>query len=59
MPALLTDDELLEWLDPELRDPGKLQVLLKPSAPGLMESWRVSRLVNNFRNEGPELIKAA
>lgn len=56
MPVMLDDVDWPTWLDPTLADPGELLALLEPrDGPGL-ELRPVSQLVNNVRNDGPELV---
>jgi len=55
MPVILQRDLYDAWLGPE-QDQGKLQTMLKPYAAAKMESYRVSTLVNNTRNDVPECI---
>lgn len=58
MPAVLPEPSWESWLDPACTDTGELSELLGPCDPESLQSWRVSRLVNQPRNEGPELIAA-
>jgi putative SOS response-associated peptidase YedK len=54
IPVILGPDEATTWLDSEQRQEALLH-LLKPCS-GEMEAFPVAPLVNNVRNEGPELI---
>jgi putative SOS response-associated peptidase YedK len=56
MPAILTLEAALDYLNLDT-DPDRLKALLTPYPEEDMESWKVARLVNFNRNEGPELIK--
>jgi len=56
MPVILGPEEWLLWIDPELRDEGLLQSVLRPAAEDLLELQPVSTLVNNANNEGAELL---
>lgn len=56
MPLLVGPHEYAAWLDPTQSDPQVLQGLLTPAAPGRLEAYPVSTLVNNVRNNGPELL---
>ncbi|HZO71642.1 MAG TPA: SOS response-associated peptidase [Ktedonobacteraceae bacterium] len=56
MPAILTPEAREEWLDPELHDDNVLLHLLAPYPSDAMMARPVSRLVNNPRNDSPELI---
>ena len=44
------------WLDPGARDPGELRALLEPRDDVALDAYPVPPLVNNVRNNGPELI---
>jgi putative SOS response-associated peptidase YedK len=57
MPVVLEPDRWTAWLDPEAADPGELQAMLQPNDATELELYPVSRLVNNARNEGPELLR--
>ena len=46
-----------DWLDPGNNDPGALHELLTVS--GGLTSHPVSAMVNNVRNNGPELMEQA
>ena len=56
MPVVLPDDTLERWLDPDYHDLVALQSLLRPCADDELYAYPVSRLVNDVRNDGPELI---
>jgi putative SOS response-associated peptidase YedK len=45
------------WLDPAIDDPAKLEDLLVPADDGLLEAYPISRLVNDVRNNGPQLLE--
>lgn len=45
-----------DWLDPSVTEGGELRDLLVPAAPGRLEAVPVSTLVNDVKNNGPELI---
>lgn len=57
MPVVIADDAWARWLDPESPDPGELLGLLVPSDAIELEIHAVSRLVNDVRNDGPDLIR--
>ena len=57
MPVVIADDAWARWLDPESPDPGELLGLLVPSHAIELEIHAVSRLVNDVRNDGPDLIR--
>ncbi len=57
MPVILEPDDFDLWLDPQKGNPADVQSLLKPCVPKLMIGYPVSKLVNNPRHDGPELIE--
>jgi len=57
MPVVLDDAAWETWLDPDLADPAELQGLLVPFEASALRAYPVSRLVNNVRIDGPELIE--
>ena len=57
MPVVVPDDAWERWLDPRLADPAELLGLFEPSDEVGLRIWPVSKLVNNVRNDGPELIE--
>jgi putative SOS response-associated peptidase YedK len=56
MPVVLDDAAWDLWLDPAPADPGELLALLEPGEGPELELRAVSLLVNNVRNDGPELV---
>ena len=56
MPVLLDDDAIDRWLDPGVLAPDAVLPLLAPSSDDQLVSYPVAPLVNNVRNDGPELI---
>ena len=58
MPVILHPSEYPFWLDREMIDPQKLVRLYQPYPADLIEMHQVSPLVNNARNQGPDLIRA-
>ncbi len=57
MPVIVPDDAWAMWLDPGLDDPAELHGLLQPTDQFELRIQAVSPLVNNVRNDGPELIE--
>jgi putative SOS response-associated peptidase YedK len=57
MPLLVERDKYGAWLDPTQSDPELLSGLLVPAAPGRLEAYPVSTMVNNVKNNGPELVE--
>jgi putative SOS response-associated peptidase YedK len=56
MPVILAPADRGRWLDPAPPDPAELIGLLRPAPDDLLELFAVSKLVNDVRNEGPELV---
>jgi putative SOS response-associated peptidase YedK len=56
MPVILDPKVFEQWLDPRLREPGVLQELLQTCRVERLTAVRVSPLVNNARNDGPECV---
>jgi putative SOS response-associated peptidase YedK len=56
MPAMLADDDWATWLDPRLADPGELLAIIGSGREPELVIRPVSRLVNDVRNDGPELV---
>ena len=59
MPVMLAREHWASWLDPTLQDTGELTALLEPAADNELVLYPVRALVNNVRNNGPELIEPA
>jgi putative SOS response-associated peptidase YedK len=59
MPVILPDDAWARWLDPALPDPAELLGLFDRTDDVELRIQAVSQLVNNVRNEGPELISSS
>lgn len=55
MPVILPESAWDLWLDPTLDDVDELRGLLVPYVAGELEAYPVSTLVNNTRNESPDL----
>ena len=55
MPVILGSEHYSWWLEPKF-EPEFLKTLLRPFPAEKMQCSRVSALVNNTRNEGPECI---
>jgi putative SOS response-associated peptidase YedK len=59
MPVILADREAEDWMNPRESDPPALKRLLAPAPEDLLVIQPASPLVNNVRNDGPELLKAS
>jgi putative SOS response-associated peptidase YedK len=58
MPVILRREDEDVWLDKQ-SDPARLRTLMTPYPTHLMETYPVSRAVNNPANEGVELLEPA
>ncbi|HLI01747.1 MAG TPA: SOS response-associated peptidase [Acidimicrobiales bacterium] len=56
MPVLLPAPAWARWLAPEPLTAGEQATMLAPAPEGVLEVRPVGDLVNNVRNEGPELL---
>ncbi len=56
MPVVLDVDRWPRWLEPSPADPSELQGLLIPDEAVELEIYPVSRLVNDVRNDGADLL---
>jgi putative SOS response-associated peptidase YedK len=56
MPAILLPEAYESWLDPAIRDEQLLERWLAPYPAGVMAARPVSRLVNDPRNDSPEIL---
>jgi putative SOS response-associated peptidase YedK len=56
MPVILPEDAWEAWLDPENQDTEFLRSLLVPRPDDELTAYQVSRLVNDVRHDGPELL---
>ena len=54
-PVILTQEQEALWLSPDATDPGELVPLLRPLPETVMDMYPVPTLVNDVKNEGPEL----
>jgi putative SOS response-associated peptidase YedK len=59
MPAILSPEQFDVWLDVKAHPADEAAPLLRPAADDLLEITEVSRLLNNVRNEGPEVQRPA
>jgi putative SOS response-associated peptidase YedK len=56
MPVVVPRERWAAWLDPTPKEPGELRALLEPSDDIALTAYPVVPLVNNVRNQGPELL---
>jgi putative SOS response-associated peptidase YedK len=56
MPVMLDESDWATWLDPAAADLGRLRAMLEPRDGPELRLTAVSRLVNDVRNDGPELV---
>jgi putative SOS response-associated peptidase YedK len=59
MPVINGPADWSHWLDPGRTDVGELHGFLRPAPDGPLEIRRVRPLVNDVRNDGPELVVPA
>jgi len=57
MPVVVREAAWARWLDPAVHDRGELFGLFEPSDEIELRIWPVRALVNNVRNDGPELFE--
>jgi putative SOS response-associated peptidase YedK len=57
MPVIVPPVAWSRWLDPAPADPAELRALLEPRNDWALDAYPVPPLVNNVRNNGPELIE--
>jgi putative SOS response-associated peptidase YedK len=57
MPVVVPEGRWDLWLDPDLEDPAELQGLFEPTDEIALRIEPVRDLVNNVRNDGPELVE--
>ena len=56
MPVILPEPDWDAWLDGRFADRGRLLAMLEPRDEPELAITAVSQLVNNVRNDGPELV---
>jgi putative SOS response-associated peptidase YedK len=59
MPAIIPRAQYARWLDPALREPAELQMMIASYPAGEMQAVPVSARINNARNQGADLIEPA
>lgn len=57
MPVIIRPDHYEAWLDPDLKDVSKVQMLISAYPERLMEAYPISSRVNSPRNDSVELLK--
>jgi putative SOS response-associated peptidase YedK len=57
MPVIVSPADYDLWLSPDVRDPGELSRLFRPTPPEGMTVFPVGTAVNNPKTDSPELIK--
>jgi putative SOS response-associated peptidase YedK len=58
MPAILSDKDADDWMNPREADPLSLKRLLVPAPDDLLITQAALLLVNDPKNDGPELLTA-
>ena len=56
MPVIIPDHAWARWLDPRPAEPGELRALLESDTTVALEIAAASRLVNDVRHDGPQLL---
>ena len=56
MPVILPREREGLWLEPGVEDPSTLTGILTPYSDDGMDAYEISTMVNNARNDGPEVI---
>jgi putative SOS response-associated peptidase YedK len=56
MPVIIAPDQWALWLDPTPKDASELLALLEPREDLSLDAYAVQPLVNNVRNDGPDLL---
>jgi len=57
MPVILDPAAFDLWLDPNVRDPARLQPLLRPCPAARLSAYPVSRRINSPANDDPECLR--
>ena len=57
MPVIVRKEDYARWLDPSVREADKLLHILAPYPAEEMIAYPIRPLVNNVKNDGPELIE--
>lgn len=57
MPALLTREESLAWLDSANQDAMQMQMLLRPAPEDQLSMYPVGKTVNSIKNNSPECLQ--
>jgi len=56
MPVIVDPTSWSLWLGPTPKDPGELMALFEPREELALDAYAVQPLVNNVRNDGPDLL---
>jgi putative SOS response-associated peptidase YedK len=59
MPVILDRAQIMDWLDPEVSDIGRLLAMLRPYPSERMIAYAVKTTVNNVKNDSPECLLPA
>lgn len=59
MPAIIAREHYARWLDPDLRDPDRIQPMIASYPAAQMQAVPVGTGINNARNQGASLIEPA
>jgi putative SOS response-associated peptidase YedK len=56
MPVILHKEQIMDWLDPEMGDVGRLHEMLRPFPADRMTAYAVKTTVNNVKNDSIDCI---
>ena len=59
MPVVLDESRLDEWMNPDNGDVGSLRAILAPAPEDWLIAEPASTLVNNVKNDGPEVLSGS
>lgn len=57
MPVIIRAEDEALWLDPEVIEPERLQLLLVPYAESEMEAYAVSTAINRAATDSEEILR--
>jgi putative SOS response-associated peptidase YedK len=57
MPLILKPEAYDEWLDPDIKEPGRIEEILKKGGVRDLERYPVSKLVNQVGNNSKDCME--
>lgn len=57
MPVILGDQDIAQWLDPEVQESDHVLPLVRPCPSEWLSAYEVSTLVNSSRNKSPDVMR--